>query len=474
MRRFVAVCVVVGIVALVGGAASRASADTVILKDGRQFNGTVISETPTQVVIEAMVANIKSKLTFARAEVEKIVRSEEKLKDDRTTTESPKPAAPQPEAPKPARKSAEDAPDADPFESVGENTASGGTPYLLIPIRGVIGEDVVAFGLERCLSAAKSRGIKHIVFEIDSPGGMLGEAKKMSEILMRSDREFTFHAVVDHKALSAATVFLANSRTIHMRPGSSTGAAVAFHRDHSTGAAEVDAKLNSAWASDLASSAERNGHSGCVFKAMVEQEARLFVWKEGEGFRFHDKEPQKELRLSATELDSKTTILTLTAADASKWGFAELAEGGADTLGKEFSCEGWRSGGNAGVNTMEQCAKARKALVKKIEDFRKSVSTNVALAKENEPEATKVTYYKDTGEFTPESLKRWKEAVDKSLRLWRQIKADFANAEKLETQAKAQGADYMLPILSKDMDYTKLVDERIEWLQKNRGMHNIK
>lgn len=458
--------------AMIGAAAmfmlsAAALADTVILKNGQQYDGTIVRETGTEIEIETTVARIKTKLKIARNEIEKIIRGD----PAQPKKDAEAPAEPKPE---PKKKDAEAEPAADPFAEAPAGKDAAGTPFLVIPIKGTIGEDVVMPGIRRCLDGARARGVKHIVFEIDSPGGLLAETMSIAKLLRDNDRDFSFHALVDREAFSAATIFLAHAKTIHMRPGASTGAATAFHRDRTTGSAEVDAKLNSAWASDLASAADRNGHPSAVFKAMVVQDARLFVWKDGPGFRFHDKEPNKDLKLSATELDNDKTVLSFTAADAIKWGFAKKAEGGPESIAEDLKCEGWRSIGNAGAQTMEQAARARQALVKKIDDLRKNVETNITIAKKADPNEQDIKVYIDSGNFTVESQRRWREACDKSARLWRAIKNDFEMAKKLEKDAVAQGADFLVPIFNDEVDLVKLVEDRLEWLAKNRNKNNIR
>lgn len=450
--------------------ARAALADTIILKDGRQFDGTITRETPAEVTIETMISKIKAPMTFARSEIEKIIRGEPASRKK----EDEKPADPKPEPPaKKTDPSSDPAESEDPFAADPKAPvpgAAGGTPYLVIPIRGVIGQDVAAFAIENCLKGAKSRGVKHIVFEIDSPGGNLGEALRISELLRRSDRDFVFHAFVDRKAISAATIFLAASRTIHMRPGSSTGAAVAFSRDRTTGAAEVDAKLNSAWAADLASTADRNGHPGCVFKAMVVMSERLYVWKDGDGFRFHDKAPNRDLKVTPTELDSDKTVFTFTAEEAAKWGFAPSVEGGPEALGGALNCDGWTSMGAAGAKTMEQGRRARAALTDRADEISKEMKTLLERLNDAKPDTDILV--DERGKLTPQSARSWRDYTTRIDKYLKSLDDLIVESDKLDARLKAQGAEYLTPcvqVLRDDVNVRTLIKDKRDWLRKYRN-----
>ncbi len=99
-----------------------ALSDTIALKDGRVFHGVIKRETSRQVIIETVVANIRTTLTFSKADVAEITRGD-----------LPEPEAP---PPPPPRTDKTEAPRKTPAALSEEGL------YLVVPIEGAFGDEV--------------------------------------------------------------------------------------------------------------------------------------------------------------------------------------------------------------------------------------------------------------------------------------------------------------------------------------------
>ena len=147
--------------------------------------------------------------------------------------------------------------------------------FVMVPVVGEIGKDVLASDIEACLEEARQKGIHNVVFQIDSPGGLVSEAYGILTALGKYD-DLTFFSHVT-RAMSAAVVFPFSSKTIFVDTNSSFGAAVSFSGDASTGDARVDAKFNSSWGARVAGVASMHGHSHHVAWAMCERSRELYA-----------------------------------------------------------------------------------------------------------------------------------------------------------------------------------------------------
>ncbi|HYD01704.1 MAG TPA: ATP-dependent Clp protease proteolytic subunit, partial [Phycisphaerales bacterium] len=133
--------------------------------------------------------------------------------------------------------------------------------YIEIPIKGGFGEEIFASGVQRALTEAKSRKIKHAVFVIDSPGGVVADAMAIEKVMDQFESDITYHCVIV-RGISASMAVVSGCRNVFMPAGGATGAAVSFSTNTNTGSAEVDAKMNAAWASQLAARADKHGQPG--------------------------------------------------------------------------------------------------------------------------------------------------------------------------------------------------------------------
>lgn len=342
-----------------------ARGDVVTLKDGRVFEGTILEETNAKVVIDTKVANIRSTETFPKFRVASIDRKPlpEGFFDDpspreddarepvRAPERAPEPAGRAPERParEPTAREEEDEDD-DARGAPNERTR-----YAVVPVQGGIGREVSAYALREAFDDIRKRRVEHVVLVVDSPGGYVYEANQILETLGEYDGALTYHVYIDGGAISAATVFAASADYLYVAPEARLGGAVAYTESSSSGAAEVDAKFNSIWASELASRAEAKGHNADAFRAMVVQDAELWLAPDGS---LSAQRPGA----GAEQLDTRSTILTLTGAQMIRAGIAEALPGGPDSIGEARGLPGWTVMRGLGERAVEKAAGERERL----------------------------------------------------------------------------------------------------------------
>jgi len=145
-------------------------------------------------------------------------------------------------------------------------TASGDLVYV-IPIEGMIDRGLRNF-VERVYQQASELGVKSIILEIDTPGGLVSEAVQIKKIIDRSTVPTI--AYVTGGAISAGALVALTSPKLVMAPGTTIGAA-----EPRVGEEKADEKTVSYWAGELASSAEQNGRDPEVARAMADADVAI-------------------------------------------------------------------------------------------------------------------------------------------------------------------------------------------------------
>lgn len=204
---------------------------------------------------------------------------------------------------------------------------SPATRFIAVPIEGRIGIDahdldrpaVAAAAVEVVLRNAVHRGIDHVVFIIDSPGGHVTEARAIAESMSTYSDELTYHAVVK-RSLSAAMWVTLGCDTVHVHEDATIGGALTYIN---TGAApQYDAKINGIVAAELASLAHANGRCPDTVREMVEP--------------------------------TDGRVLTVTSEDAIATGLADGYVSGLDELGSILGFESWNSHSRLGESAIRQ------------------------------------------------------------------------------------------------------------------------
>ncbi len=426
--------------------ASFACADTLRLRDGRVLQGTVVEETRSRLVFDALISNITTRLTFRRSEIESLEAGD---LPEAEPAERPARAEPTPKK-RPAPTSTQ----ADEREQ-----------YLVVPISGVFGEAVGPTGVRDALDHAARRGIEHVVFTIDSPGGQVWAADEISEVIANRDPSVRCYALIDN-AISAAIWVALGCERIFIRSDGTIGGAVAYSQSNTTGAVEVDAKLNSILAAKLEGVCARNGHAPEIARAMVVYDAWLYAWEDGEGgYRFSN-----SLKLGATKLDDSRSVLTLTGPQVERYGLGDIFDGPVESLGDELGLESWELAsayGSAAMRRGQRSLRDRAALL----DSRAKLYVEFALWAEriNDtlPEDGSYNIH-EGGAMTSPSIRLWRERTDACLSACQELSAVIRDLDRIAAKARRLGMDDFLDREDIGVWRTNL-DAMMAQLKRNRN-----
>jgi hypothetical protein len=267
------------------------------LADGREFFGKVVEEDEYKIVLEIVHGSIRAPMTFAAADIESIERiekSDESARDELDALRSP--------------------------EVEAEAEEVGG--YAIVPAIGGIGEELTAQYFERALLKADNADAELVIFHVESPGGLVYELEAIHDALEAYEGDAAIAFYVDDQAFSAAALLCLSGEHFFVGEGARVGAAVAFSTN--SGAAEVDAKFNSAFASTWRGHAERVGRPGELVDAMIVMESELWADQATEPWRLWPSKPDG-VGGELVRIDGERTVLSLTHEQA-------VATGAADAL----------------------------------------------------------------------------------------------------------------------------------------------
>ena len=413
--------------ALAIGAA--ATADVLYLNDGRIFEGQTVRDEQGGVSIDTMIGRIRTTLKFPSAEVNRI---EERplpvgFYEGRTTGK----------------------PEADTERAPRTRMAPDSTYYLEAPIRGEFGHDVLPRAIEETLDFAVRRGIEHVVFTIDSPGGEVWAADGIAQLLQRFADRVTCYAVVE-RAMSSAIWVAFSCERIYVAPSSAMGAAVVFERDETTGDAAVDEKITSAYAGILGGIAEEQGRSRAIARAMVDIEAELYTWMDGHGERQFGASPPRDTEYET--LDTIDSVLTLTGEEMLRLGIADGRARASSNVGEAMGLPGWKQPIAFGTATAQKYAELARNARRGLRDGVTTIKARLEEARDHAPE--RFTYSTIDGEFTDSSLARWRDNVDRCHLMWRRIASEVS----AYGQAIDDGEEVGLPL-----DFEALRRQHKEW-----------
>ncbi|MGM0828405.1 MAG: NfeD family protein [Bacillota bacterium] len=185
-----------------------------------------------------------------------------------------------------------------PLLSSAENTKK----VYVIPIHKEVEKGLHAF-LERAISDAEENNAELIVFDIDTPGGLVTVAGDIGQLLDGVETKTV--AFVNNHALSAGAFISLHADEIYMVPNGQIGSAAVI--DQAGNAA--DKKAQSYWLSAMKSAAESNGRDPQVALAMADESVVI-----------------KELGIEKGEL------LTLGSKEAKQVGYSEGTVANLDEL----------------------------------------------------------------------------------------------------------------------------------------------
>ncbi|MDG5786542.1 nodulation protein NfeD [Evansella sp. AB-P1] len=132
-----------------------------------------------------------------------------------------------------------------------------------IPVEQAVERGLLAF-LERSVDTAIEEGADHIVFEINTPGGLVDAAGEIASLI--GDSPIPTTAFIVRQAMSAGAYISLYADNIVMKPGTEMGAAQVI--DGSGTAA--DDKAHSAWLASMRNAAEHNDRDPVYALAMAD------------------------------------------------------------------------------------------------------------------------------------------------------------------------------------------------------------
>ncbi|WP_179884945.1 nodulation protein NfeD [Bacillus sp. AFS015802] len=147
-------------------------------------------------------------------------------------------------------------------------SAADSEKVYVIPIQKEVERGLHAF-LERAIKDAEDHNAELIIFDIDTPGGLVDAAGDIGQLLDGIDTK-TIAFVNDH-ALSAGAFISLHADEIYMVPNGQMGAAAVI--DQAGNAA--DKKAQSYWLSAMKSAAESNGRDPQYALAMADESVEI-------------------------------------------------------------------------------------------------------------------------------------------------------------------------------------------------------
>ncbi|RXZ77166.1 nodulation protein NfeD [Paenibacillaceae bacterium] len=193
-----------------------------------------------------------------------------------------------------------------PFASAADtdkaNPSANGPAVFVIPVEQTIESGLSSF-LTRAYKEAETAQAEKIILVINTYGGLVTSADEIGHLIRESSVPTV--AFVRNNAISAGSYIALNADQIVMRPSSTIGDAAVVD---GTGALIDDPKILSLWTEKMEGAAKMNGRNPDIAIAMVDPAAE---------FQFPE----------INKTVAKGQILTLTAEDALKVGYAEKIAG---------------------------------------------------------------------------------------------------------------------------------------------------
>ena len=155
--------------------------------------------------------------------------------------------------------------------AIGQTSRPSG-PAAIVELNGEI-NDYSAAVFDKHIAAAKAAGAKTILLQLNTPGGAVVAALRMSQTIKKERADLQFVAVVDQMALSAGAMLAVACDRIVMQPGSLLGDCAPILMGPGglqtlTGAER--AKMESPILAEFNDSADRSGYDPLLMSSMVQ------------------------------------------------------------------------------------------------------------------------------------------------------------------------------------------------------------
>jgi membrane-bound ClpP family serine protease len=265
------------------------------------------------------------------------------------------------------------------------NTLGRRNQVIILPIKNVIELECETIAFEKAIRSASNQGPLLILIEIDTPGGRGDLMKRICDAIVSVNNCRTAAFVSGGQyggAYSAGAFFALACEYIYMADGTAIGAATPLvvsrskDRDSSSKVQDlksafgetVGEKFLSAERGYIASLAEQNGRSGLIAKAMVDSDVEVLEVVEDGKTIFITPENKKASQTVQHVLNKKGSLLTLTAAEASKCGIANKLLNSEEEIISEFGFEKPRIIHNQDVTKARKEFENAKDTVKKLCD----------------------------------------------------------------------------------------------------------
>jgi membrane-bound serine protease (ClpP class) len=182
---------------------------------------------------------------------------------------------------------------------------------VVVPLQGEVSPSLALF-LRRAQKAAETEGASAIVFDMNTYGGRLDSAEKITGILNHAT--IPTYTYINTNAGSAGSLIALSTKHIYMAPVSAIGAAAPILSTGEDLPPTQKEKTVSYWSALIRGAAQRNGHNPDIGEAFINKE--------------------KEVKIGDRVIHPKGSLLTLNAQDATEKikGKPVLADGIADSL----------------------------------------------------------------------------------------------------------------------------------------------
>lgn len=152
------------------------------------------------------------------------------------------------------------------------------TVYV-IPIKGVI-ERALLYVVRRGLSEADKKGAAAVIFDMDTPGGLVSVTEEIIRMLIDLPENIKTYTFVNKDALSAGSFISVATDEIYMTPGSRIGASAIITAFGDLPEGDTREKAFSALSKLVTSAAERNGHDKLLVESMIRKEKEYKIGEE--------------------------------------------------------------------------------------------------------------------------------------------------------------------------------------------------
>jgi membrane-bound ClpP family serine protease len=205
---------------------------------------------------------------------------------------------------------------------------------VIIPIATEIMLELTTEAIENSIARAADEGALAIIFEIDTPGGRVDLAQRISSAITQTKHCQTIAFIkggLYGGAISAGAAVSLSCDKIYMANNTSIGAATVVSMDE-TGIVDikekygedVGEKLTSRWRAYLASLAEQSNRPSIIARAMVDKDIEVVevAGPEKNSFFVDPVNVSENQRIIKT-WSKKNSLLTLTAEEAYRCGIAD-------------------------------------------------------------------------------------------------------------------------------------------------------